>query len=58
MAVYFEENCALTLIPLADKVQHDFGVILSTSTVLNDKLITLKQHSSVSVCPLCVRLTV
>ncbi|KAG2944316.1 hypothetical protein PC115_g435 [Phytophthora cactorum] len=46
MEGYLDAECMLTLTQLADKVQEEFGVELSTSTIsakLATKLITLKQ---------------
>ncbi|KAG2790863.1 hypothetical protein PC116_g2475 [Phytophthora cactorum] len=52
MEGYLDAECMLTLTQLADKVQEEFGVELSTSTIsakLATKLITLKQVCIVKV---------
>ncbi|KAG4064111.1 hypothetical protein PC123_g1171 [Phytophthora cactorum] len=49
MEGYLDAECMLTLTQLADKVQEEFGVELSTSTIsakLATKLITLKQPTT------------
>jgi len=43
---YLDEECTLTLEALRDRVRHDFGVELSTTTIsdkLEEKLIIIKQ---------------